>query len=228
MNTVFLDHVNQKFWKLRASVSDPFAPKTIRLSECVSKILPRPVTKVPTSHFEPRISHLSFPFNLFMNVQPILKGGGASLHHQCYPCSILFRTSHFALTLRSRSFTFRSRYFTLFHAIFAGGEGALDPGLTQLSTPNSQPPTRVFSRTKTHGRHTENTCRTHEKNTRNTPQNHGNTRKHTRFFFPGPKIENRHRNVHPGSEHFLRATPRIAKHRQKTGNIMEAGLGSQT
>src|SRR5687768_455429 len=43
-----------------------------------------------------------------------------------------------------------SRLFTLFHAIFAGGgRGALDPGSL-----NSQPPTRVFTGTKTPARHT--------------------------------------------------------------------------
>ncbi len=109
MDRIFIDYVNQKFWKIRTSISDSLAPKTPRLSESLSKILPHPVTKVPTSHFEPRIS-------LTLPVQPVHerstyfnRGEG----HQHYPCQVLFRTSDFELRIS----VCRSRLLTLLHAL---------------------------------------------------------------------------------------------------------------
>ena len=135
MDTIFLDH---QFWKLRASISEPLAPKTLRLSESPCENLPHPVTKVPASHFEPRISNLPFPFNLFMNVQLILIGGRGPFPATCVTPLRSSRSGQFVINSNRQSkidnrrstihlFTLLSHSvhapFTLFHAIFRGGGG---------------------------------------------------------------------------------------------------------
>src|SRR5688500_15041709 len=125
MDTIFLDNHDRKFWNLRASVSDSLAPKTLRLSESISKILPHPVTKVPTSHFEPRISHLPSPFNLFMNVQLIfIRGEGPFGLSAAQFSNSRFLPAHSKIGFRQSklsTFTLFPPSSTLFHAIYSGG-----------------------------------------------------------------------------------------------------------
>ena len=174
MDTIFSHHGDQKFWKLRACSEDT-----------LPKILPHLVIKVPASHFAPRISQLPPPFNLFMNVQLILIGGGGALR---VTCVTLFRSSHsrqFVLNSNRRSKIenrkyIRSRLFTLFHAILRGGgeRGALDPGLTQLSTTN--PCVQPSENTRqTHGKHTPNTRKKH---TKHTAKSRKHKKTHALFF----------------------------------------------
>ena len=111
-----------------------------------------------TSHLDLRRSHLPPPFNLFMNVQLILIGGGGpravagsqpTIDQISQRERFVGGNKIIGGPVRSQStfeiasvvhdlFTLRSRWFTLFHALlryFVGGEGASAPSAAIFDAP---------------------------------------------------------------------------------------------